>query len=48
MGGDFMGLKNFVNYLKSPFISLSLIFLALILVYESSVGSEEVLFLLIL
>ncbi|CAI1492701.1 membrane protein of unknown function [Thermococcus nautili] len=42
-----MGLKNLVSYLKSPFFSLSLIFLALTLIYESSVGSEGVLFILI-
>ncbi|NJE54344.1 hypothetical protein [Thermococcus sp. 21S9] len=42
-----MALKNLVNHLKSPFISLSLILLGFILVYESSVGSEGVLFLLI-
>jgi len=46
-GGDFIGLKNLVNYLKSPFVSLSLIFLALILVYESSGDNGMILFLLI-
>ena len=43
-----MGLKNLVNYLKSPFVSLSLIFLALILVYESSGDNGMILFLLIM
>ena len=42
-----MALKDLVNYLKSPFISLSLILLGFILVYESSGSIDMILFLLV-